>query len=125
MIVENADNRVINLHSARFNVITQISDLCFQLARDKGWHDTPRDPLSVMALVHSEISEAVEELRRGTPMVDYPGKGGKPEGYGVELADAMIRIMDFCGSEGIPIGRLIEKKLKYNMTRPYKHGKEK
>lgn len=45
-------------------------------------------------------------------------------GLHVELADALIRILDLCGAEDIQIGEITEAKLSYNATRPYKHGKQ-
>lgn len=42
---------------------------CHSIAKDHGWHDTERSPLEIIALMHSELSEAVEEVRRNTPPV--------------------------------------------------------
>lgn len=41
-----------------------------------------------------------------------------------ELADAVIRIADMCGYLGIDLEKHIELKMKYNESRPYKHGKK-
>nr|DAM28428.1 MAG TPA: NTP-PPase-like protein [Caudoviricetes sp.] len=49
----------------------------------------------------------------------------KPEGIAVELADAIIRILDFTASEGIDIESLILAKHEHNKTRPYRHGGKK
>ena len=46
----------------------------------------------------------------------------KPEGVAVELADCMIRILDYCGHAGIDIEEAIRIKHEYNKTRPYRHG---
>lgn len=46
----------------------------------------------------------------------------KPEGIAVELADCIIRILDYCGKEGIDIEKILRIKHEYNKTRPYKHG---
>lgn len=80
-----------------------------------GWWETDRSLGEVIALCHSEISEALEEYRAGnrirpgqpTPMLYYSGGGyvasdvteccKKPEGIAVELADCMIRIFDYFG----------------------------
>lgn len=95
-----------------------------------------------IALIHSELSEALEEMRAGNrirpgqpvPMVYYSGGGyvasapteccKKPEGVAVELADAVIRIADLCGYLGIDLEKAIAEKMAYNETRPYKHGKQ-
>lgn len=49
----------------------------------------------------------------------------KPEGIPIELADCIIRILDYCGKEGIDIEEAIKIKHEYNLTRPYRHGGKK
>jgi NTP pyrophosphatase (non-canonical NTP hydrolase) len=41
-----------------------------------------------------------------------------------ELADAVIRIADLCGYLNIDLESHIKAKMRYNETRPHKHGKE-
>lgn len=48
--------------------------------------------------------------------------GQKPEGIAIEMADCIIRILDWCGRENIDIEKMIEIKHKYNKSRPYRHG---
>ena len=86
-----------------------------------GWWEKDRDFPEVVALCHSELSEALEADRNGEPHVWE--KYGKPEGVAVEMVDCIIRILDWCGKEGIDVDALMEAKHKYNLTRPYKHGK--
>ena len=69
--------------------LNEMRDEAHQNAKDHGWHDEKVHPLAVHALIHSEISEATEEVRNGMDM--YIGLEGKPEGEAVELADAVIR----------------------------------
>lgn len=90
----------------------------------KGWYDNgPRNVGEQLALIHSEISEALEEYRRGRPLTEtYHEESGKPAGFPVELADAVIRIMDLCGAHGIDLEAAIEMKDAYNQSRPYRHG---
>lgn len=111
-------------------------------AVNHGFWENPPEFGTAVALVHSELSEALEEMRTGNrirpgepvPMVYYSGEGyvasepteccKKPEGVAVELADAVIRIADLCGFMGIDLEAAIVEKMAYNETRPYKHGKK-
>lgn len=73
-----------------------------------------------VALMHSELSESLEADRKDLlddHLKDMPGRE-------VELADALIRILDCAGAEGIDIETAVERKLNYNRTRAYKHGKK-
>ena len=103
-------------------------------AKDKGWWDDRPDygdrvqaiPEKI-ALMHSELSEALEEARAGNLNLyygdaNYAGDAGKPEGFGIELADCVIRIFDLCEALGIDIQQMIEIKMAYNETRPHRHG---
>lgn len=104
--------------------LEEIQTECHYLAREKGFWDG-RDEKSIpamLALIHSEISEALEAYREG----DIGGPWyyeGKPEGFGVELADAIIRILDLAEGFNIDLAKLIRIKLEYNKTRPQMHGK--
>lgn len=93
------------------------------------------DRLVGKVLIHSELSEALEEVRAGKPGLYFKEvngftvtdaterRGEKPEGVAVELADAVIRIADLCGHLGIDLEAAIDLKMAYNETRPFKHGK--
>jgi hypothetical protein len=103
-------------------------------------------------LIHSEISEALEELRKGhdplkvyysqtfkhedREVIHYSSEQEweivdgvrrpllKPEGFIIELADAVIRIGDLVYLLGGDLEGSIAEKHDYNRTRPYKHGKK-
>lgn len=78
-----------------------------------------------MLLVMSEISEALEEFRNSRRLNEvYESAGGKPEGIPIELADAVIRIADFCESNQIDLTAALELKMAFNESRPYMHGKQ-
>ena len=106
-----------------------------------GFWDPAPDFGTAIALIHSELSEALEEMRAGnkirpgkpTPMLYYSGGGyvatqptkccTKPEDVAIELADAVIRIADLCGHMDVDLESVIDLKMKYNEGRPLKHGK--
>jgi NTP pyrophosphatase (non-canonical NTP hydrolase) len=70
-----------------------------QNAVEHGFWDTKRELEETMVLFHCELSEAIEELRKGNPDI-YQNKDGKWEGTYVELADCAIRILDFLAQQG-------------------------
>jgi len=61
-------------------------------------------------------------LDDGAAGIPCPHSTGKPQGIVVELADCIIRFLDYCGRECIDIETAIREKFEYNKTRPYKHG---
>lgn len=125
--------------------IKELQVYCHKVAVEHGWWDEigdgisigglfdingdrvelKRSPLEVAALLHSEISEFVEDIRHGhSPNVTdfaYSDKN-KPIGPAIELADLAIRLLDCCEAWGIDLEEMIKIKMKYNETRPYRHG---
>ena len=96
-------------------------DKAYGTAKKHGWHDTPRSDGEVLCLMHSEISEALQALRDGNLPDKHCPQFSSLE---VELADVVIRIMDYAGDKSLDIAGAIEVKMAYNETRPYKHGKK-
>lgn len=121
--------------------ISEIVDRAHQNAVEHGFWENPPEFGTAIALIHSELSEALEEMRAGNrirpgapvPMLYYSGGGyvasaptkccTKPEGVAIELADAVIRIADLCGYMGIDLESAIALKMEHNEGRPFKHGK--
>lgn len=104
--------------------IRELQTAVHQNAVDHGWWEAPRSFGEIVALIHSELSEALEEHRAGKPMnQNYYLEGNpKPEGVPSELADAVIRVLDACEYYGIDLEAAIREKHEYNKTRPYRHG---
>tara|TARA_R100001369_G_scaffold92429_1_gene137496 strand:+ start:2616 stop:2942 length:327 start_codon:yes stop_codon:yes gene_type:complete len=73
-----------------------------------------------MALIHAEISEALEALRDNNPtsskILDFSS-------VEEELADAVIRIMDYGFGKHLDIAAAIIAKIEYNSDREFMHGK--
>ena len=116
--------------------ISEWQKLSYDNAKAHGFWDEdsgePIDPQDrrVLAekfeLMHEEISEAWGEVRNGVPptkIYDNPDGSGKPEGVPIELADAVIRIMDLCQALGVDLESAIAAKYEYNRKRPFKHGR--
>ena len=92
-----------------------LSNKCHRQEIDAGWFDgLPRNPGEQCALIHSEVSEALEGFRKGC-MDDHLPNRRMAE---VEFADVMIRIAGYGGGElGFDLGGATLEKLAYNRNR--------
>lgn len=95
---------------------------CYLLAKQKGfWPDTAqRNKGEAIALMHSELSEMLEGVRKPGPD-QHCGDFSSEE---VEAADLFIRLMDYSAGFSLRLPLAIIAKLNYNANRPAKHGKE-
>jgi hypothetical protein len=110
-------------------------------AIEKGWWEDElengqtRNDAECIALMHSELSEALDALRSG----EQVRKNGALSKEGIligkrsehipdflaieeEYADTIIRILDHAERRGWNVADAVVAKMKYNQTRPYKHG---
>lgn len=102
--------------------ITYLSRQIHEWAKEKGFYENgERNTGEMIALMHSELSEALEAFRRGVEpdehCPDFPNEL-------IEYADAIIRILDTCAYKKYEIGAAIMAKMAFNETRAHKHGKE-
>lgn len=103
-----------------------MSQQVYQTHIDKGWTKSsrPEDPVwmgNQIALMHSELSEAHESIRKGT----NDDKVTWRKGYEVELADVIIRIMNFATEAKLDVAAALIDKARFNEGRPYLHGDKK
>lgn len=119
----------------RRTVLQSMASAVAQVNRDNGWYDEDVSVGDMCALLHSEVSEAFDAWRKHgfddqtpaallDPVQARAGKDRlpKPEGYGSELADVLIRLLDQCTRHGVDLAGEFERKLAYNRTREYRHG---
>lgn len=92
--------------------LNELVDKAYLNAVEHGFHDERRPFAVAIALLHSELSEALEAHREG----DW---GGMQE----ELADIAIRLGDLCGQFNIDLELAVARKMERNEARPRLHGK--
>lgn len=105
---------------ARF--FNETADTAHANSVDKGFWDATSDDGTKIALMHSELSEALEAVRK--PELE----GHINESHTLleeELADTVIRIMDFASSKGMDVGGAIIAKMQFNRSRTAMHGGKK
>jgi NTP pyrophosphatase (non-canonical NTP hydrolase) len=105
--------------------IRELQKEIHSLAREKGWWDAERSPLEIHMLIVSEVAEATEAVRAGMHPLTTNMMTGKPEGERSELADVVIRILDYYEHRGWNLGDDIELKHSFNKNRAYRHGGKK
>jgi len=121
--------------------LNNLAEEIYEGNKEKGFWDQGRNVGETLMLVVTELAEAMEvhrktgnirisELRKkivlDAPMELFPSKFRmlSKDTFGDEIADALIRIFDLAGGFGIDLDFHVSQKLRYNATRPHKHGKK-
>lgn len=109
----------------------ELRDLMHDIAVIKGWWEPAKSVGEQIVMMHSELSEAIEEYRKPTSLkinekmnavyVDY-SHSAKPEGIPIELADLLIRLLDTCAFYHIDLLDALLMKAQFNLTREHRHG---
>lgn len=102
------------------NGLNAVMELASKTARDAGWYSDPatgqpvqRNVGEVIALMHSELSEALEAYRRDLMDDKLPHR----KGIEVEFADCIIRIMDTAAALGLDVAGAVIEKNRFNKER--------
>lgn len=93
--------------------VNGLAAFCHASSVIPGWWDNPRNPGELIALMHSELSEALEGIRKDAQDDHLP----EFKSVEVELADALIRIFDYAGAANLRLGEAFVAKLAYNAQR--------
>ena len=120
--------------------LNELSKECYEMAKSKGFHDKPREIGTSLMLIVSELAEALEADRQNkrcttggvnTSLENIDSVHSKrifemniKDTFNDEIADTFIRLFDLCGELGIDIETHIRLKMRYNIRREHKHGKE-
>lgn len=130
----------LTLHASDLFVqgFQQLAKYHHQLMRERGFWDH-RDDVEEFAreedkeairmlvdsqihdLIHTEVAEATEALRQGNPPDD---KCPSFSGVEAEMADVIIRILDYAGARGLHVAEAVVAKIEMNKSRDHKHGKK-
>lgn len=102
------------------NGLRAVQELASSTARGAGWYNDPatgqpiqRNVGEVIALMHSELSEALEAYRRDAMDDKLPHRLG----IEVEFADCIIRIMDTAAALGLDVAGAVVEKNRFNKER--------
>lgn len=134
VLTENPVEGQIHVGVSHAEALTELSFILANAMDARGFNDLAGfDPESIefanavstkLMLAVGELAEAQEELRTGHSYAEVYEKDGKPEGFAVEVVDAIYRLLHLSAALGIDIGLVLLEKHEFNLTRPHKHGKK-
>ena len=81
-----------------------------EMADAKGFSSDPARIWEMLALIHTEVSEATDAYKKGEPI----------EKVGEELTDAIIRILHLLSALNLDADQLFDGKMAVNWERPVK-----
>jgi NTP pyrophosphatase (non-canonical NTP hydrolase) len=104
---------LIKLSSEEIAAIQRVQQKMWSISANAGWHNKSREDGTMIALCHSELSEALEGFRKNLMDKHLPERKQAE----VELADCVIRIFDFAQKHGFDIASALSEKSEYNQVR--------
>jgi len=99
--------------------VSELQKAIHRTAVEHGWWEADRPIGEVLMLIVTEVAEAMEAYWIGNPESEKIRGHSRVE---EELADAIIRILDYAGGMGFDLESTLLAKMAYNDTRPYRHG---
>jgi hypothetical protein len=110
---ETAGKNMLPMSYAEIDCINTLVQKCHNYNVSKGWWNQKTDVCRPIALIHGELSESVEALRKNLQDPHLQGR----KNFDVEMADVVLRILDLCGAKKVLLGTVMSEKSIYNMTR--------